>query len=73
MKTTIDLNTCKPGQKLRSVHGIILTYLGKTGYPDYPHRVEYPNGGVGSRTDNGVVYFRKPLPTDHNIIEIIKD
>lgn len=46
----INLNTCIKGQKLRSKHGLILTYIGKTSeFPDrpeiqyYDHLVRYPS------------------------------
>jgi hypothetical protein len=67
----IDLNTCKPGQKLKSCHGEILTYMYKNENLFYPHTVRYQNGGYGSRTDDGKVSSIKPLPSDHNIVEIL--
>ena len=32
----VDLTKCKPGDKLRSKHGLILTYVGPNN-GDYPH------------------------------------
>lgn len=72
----VDLNQCKPGDKLRSKHGMILTYVGRLlGDKYYDHRVQYPNGGWGSRTNDGYV-FRNLLArkeADHDIVEIIKE
>ncbi len=79
MKTTkdmnvIDLNNCKPGQKLKSKHGMILTYVGPTEKGNYyDHYVQYPNGSRGTRCNDGFVY-RNPgsrLPEDHDIVEIL--
>jgi hypothetical protein len=75
----IDLRTCRPGQKLRSKHGLILTYVGPT--PDgnyYDHVVKYPDDGyggdcLGTRIHDGHVYRNpdKRLPEDHDIVEIL--
>lgn len=68
----VDLRTCKPGDKLLSCHGMILTYgkyIGETNV--YPHEVIYPNGSRGTRLDDGRAYRYKPLPSDHNIVEIL--
>jgi len=72
----INLNTCKPGQKLRSRHGMILIYIGKNIKPwhsAWPHKVEYPDKSYGSRTDDGFVYKNPSsrLSTDHDIVEIL--
>ena len=68
----VDLRTCKPGDKLRSVHGLILTYIGPLLEDNYmDHAVEYPNGSMGTRTHEGYVYRGKRLPEDHDIVEII--
>ena len=70
----IDLRTCKPGQKLRSKHGMILTYVGPL--PEdayYDHRVLYSDGGAGTRTHDGYVFreIGSRLPADHDIVEIL--
>lgn len=67
---SVDLRTCKPGDKLRSKHGLILTYMGPNPYGTanvYPHRVKYPRDKIhprdkiygvesyGTRTDDGFV------------------
>jgi len=70
----IDLNNCKPGDKLLSVHGMVLTYIRKL--PEgsyYDHEVEYPNGSRGTRINDGHVYRNvdKRLPIDHDIIQIL--
>lgn len=70
----IDLNTCKAGQRLKSKHGLILTYLGKMPVGHYyDHEVYYPDGGRGTRTNDGFVYRNEKsrLPTDHDIVEIM--
>ncbi len=81
----IDLRTCKPGDKLLSKRGLILTYLGASPYnnSNYPHLVEYPGDGDenddegyqkpshGTRSDDGRVSVVRSLPTDHDIVEII--
>ena len=63
-----DMNQCKPGDKLISVHGMILEYVGHDGSCHYPHIVKYPNGSTGSRCDDGFVFYNKRLPEDENII-----
>lgn len=70
---TINLRKCKPGDKLRSKHGIILTYSSFVPNEKYPHIVIYPNGGNGSRTDEGFCYHNisARLDTDHDIVEIL--
>ncbi len=72
---TVDLNTCVPGQKLRSRHGEILTYVKKLD-PErdyYDHMVKYANGSGGTRTNDGFVYRNadKRLASDHDIVEIL--
>lgn len=74
----VDLNTCVPGQKLRSRHGWIMTYKGKDINKSYcPHMVIYPNGGAcGSRTDDGFVYSspdNRDSDIDHDIVEILSE
>lgn len=77
MNTPVDLSTCQPGQKLRSKHGIILTFVGPNPYNHskdwYPYFVEYPSGGHGSRTRDGFAFKNEAarLPTDHDIVEIL--
>lgn len=72
---SIDLRTCKPGQKLKSKHGLILTYVAHETDSNYPwkHRVRYPDGGIGSRTDDGFVmnHPASRLDADHDIVEIL--
>ena len=68
----VDLRTCKPGDKLRSTHGMILTYVGPIPKNDYmDHEVRYPDGSHGTRTHDGFVYRYKRLPEDHDIAEIL--
>lgn len=68
----VDLRTCKPGDKLRSKHGVILTYVDYWPDDHFPHEVAYPDGSWGSRTDDGFVFHKNRLPEDHDIVEIIK-
>lgn len=68
----IDLNTCKSGQKLRTKHGTILTYVGKMPVGShYPHEIKYPNGSSGTRCDDGFVFYKNRLDSDEDIVEII--
>ena len=68
----VDLSTCKPGDKLLSRPGTVLTYVGPLpkGHT-YDHEVAYPDGSRGTRMNDGRVYKNKPLPEDHDIVEII--
>ena len=71
---TIDLRNCKPGQPLRSKHGMILTYVKPLDKGDYyDHEVKYPDGSRGTRIHDGHVYRNpdKRLPEDHDIVEIL--
>jgi hypothetical protein len=70
---SFDMNQCKPGDKLISTHGVILTYVEKKEEPDFPHIVRYPEGeefkgSLGSRTEEGYVFDKRRLPEDHDII-----
>ena len=69
----VDLNKCKPGQKLLSKHGMILTYVCKLKDNYYDHQVQYPNGSYGTRTNDGFTYksLSSRLPSDHDIVEIL--
>lgn len=80
MNQPIDLRTCKPGDKLRSKHGLILTYVGPNPYGTadvYPHHVKYPydktygSESYGTRTDDGFVMRTNRLDSDHDIVEVI--
>ena len=69
----VDLRDCKPGDKLLSKHGLILTYVGPLPEGNYyDHEVRYPDGSYGNRIHNGVVSRNRPLDTDHDIVEILK-
>lgn len=70
----VDLNTCKPGDKLKTKHGTILTYVKKLPeYDYYDHVIRYPNGALGTRINEGFVYKNpnKRLEIDEDIIEIL--
>jgi hypothetical protein len=75
---SVDLRTCKKGDKLISKHGMTLTYVGtlpEGSYMDhevqYPKCSQFPEGSYGSRTHDGFVYRRNRLETDHDIVEIV--
>ena len=72
---TINLNNCSPGQKLKSSLGQILTYVGRTPEGNYyDHYVRYPNGSLGTRTNDGYVFknaSKRMLDCDHDIVEIL--
>lgn len=64
-----DMNQCKPGDKLVSCHGAIFTYIGiQECLAPFRHVVEYPDGGKGTRADNGKTYLNCPLSVDHDIV-----
>lgn len=70
----MDLSNCVPGQKLRSKHGMILTYVGPfIGHGPYQHEIRYPDGSHGSRMNDGFTYHNPNarLPEDHDIVEIL--
>jgi len=78
--SAVDLRTCKPGDKLRSKHGLILTYVRPTEPGNYyDHVVQYPDerpfgpNSTGTRIHDGHVYRNpsKRLECDHDIVEII--
>lgn len=68
----VDLTKCKPGDKLRSKHGLVLTYVGPNN-GDYPHTVKYPDGNYGTRTNDGFTFRTKRMDSDHDIVEVIPD
>jgi hypothetical protein len=70
---SFDMYQCKIGDLLVSKHGMILTYEGDSGQLDYPHQVRYPNGGGGTRCNDGTTYLHNKRETDHDIIGFAKD
>jgi hypothetical protein len=63
----VDMTTCQPGDRLRTRHGEIVTYVGRRDGA-YPHEIRYANGSSGTRTDDGHVYAIARLPEyDHDI------
>lgn len=71
----IDLNNCKPGDKLLTKHGTILEYVCKLN-PEvdyYDHKIKYPNGSFGTRVNSGHVMKNvdRRLETDEDIIKIL--
>lgn len=67
----IDLRTCVKGQKLRTCHGTILTYVGPSESKDYPHLITYPDGAEGTRCDDGCVFHKNHMDTDEDVVEIL--
>lgn len=68
-----DMNQCEPGDKLVSCHGMIFTYVGiDERLVPFRHLVKYPDGADGSRVDDGSVFLKKKLPTDHDIVGFAK-
>ena len=73
----IDLRTCKPGDKLLTKHGSVLTYVcydsDNPNVKDWPHIIRYPNGARGTRTHEGFCFknIDKRLPSDEDVIEIL--
>ena len=70
---SVDLNTCKRGDRLLTSHGLVLTYVGKLPEGDsYDHEVKYPDGAHGSRTNDGHVYRNIRLPSiDQDIVKVL--
>jgi len=69
----VNLNECKKGDRLLSKHGWILTYVKKLPEENYfDHLVRYPDGSGGTRTNEGMVARNRPLPTDHDIVYVLK-
>lgn len=80
----IDLNKCKKGDILISKHGAILEYISPTDQdkPEnyFDHKVKYLivdgkysdyKHGEGTRTNDGFVFKKNRLESDHDIISII--
>ena len=73
---TVDLRTCKLGDKLLTKHGTILEYFWPNDSPhptEYPHLIKYPNGAFGTRTDNGQIFLQIRRPEDEDIVEILTE
>jgi hypothetical protein len=68
----LDLKNARPGDKLLTVHGTVLTYIRYEPTAYYPHIVEYENGSRGSRMDNGQVFKNNRLPTDEDVVAIMR-
>lgn len=70
---SIDLNTCVPGQYLRTVHGKLLIYVGRRdqGSP-YNHEIKFADGrGGGTRLDDGRVFAKNRQESDEDVAEIL--
>jgi hypothetical protein len=74
MDQTIDLNKCRPGDRVLAKNGTELEYVGcNEDVPDYMlgawrHVFKYITGpspnGIGTRTDNGHVYHNSTSSLD---------
>jgi hypothetical protein len=70
----VDLRTCKPGDKLLTKHGTVLTYVRPLPENDYyDHVIEYPNGAGGTRMHDGHVFRHDRREEDEDIVEILGD
>ena len=68
----IDLRNCKPGDKLISKHGKMLTYVAYYSGSHWPHYVRYDDSGkIGSRTDEGYFFSDNRSYCDDDIVEIL--
>lgn len=67
----IVLDKCKKDDYLISKHGEILKYVKKLEDQYMDHEVIYYNKSPGSRTNDGFVFKKRRLNTDHDIIRII--
>lgn len=67
---TVDLRDCKGGEELISKHGYRCIYVGINESEAFPHLILYPDGSNGTRNDAGKVFNKRPLPTDHDIVEV---
>jgi hypothetical protein len=69
----VDLNTCVPGQFLRTVHGTLLIYVGRrVGATPYSHEVKYAIGNAtGTRLDDGSVFAKNRMESDEDVSEIL--
>ena len=71
---SVDLRTCRHGDKLLSSLGETLTYmrLSESCTKDrFPHEVMYANGSFGTRTHDGFVFTKNRMPYyDHDIIAV---
>ena len=69
----IDLRNCKKGDKLKTRHGNILTYVGEAREDDcYDHIVEYSDGFCGTRTHDGHVFREIRMTIDEDVVEILE-
>ena len=68
----VDLRECQKGDKLLTCCGLILTYNKKVESFFYPHIILYPDKSEGSRADGGQAYLKNTLPTDQNVIAVLK-
>jgi len=71
--SAIDLRKCKPGDRLRTAHGLIVRYVLHQKDSAYPHVIRYSDGQMGTRMDDGQVYIRPDMRRvdDHVIVKIL--
>jgi len=69
----VNLNKCKKGDVLISVHGKAFIYDGKIVGHNFPHQITDALNTklLHSRTDDGQVFRNNKLPADHDIVKII--
>ena len=76
-RPVFDMNQCKPGDLLESIHGAKLEYVGlrRCGIDVFTHSVNYlmidgkdiAPPAPGTRTAEGWMYRNRPLPEDHDV------
>lgn len=81
--TEINLDKCKHGDILIGRHGAVMKYIGKIKFvpeTSYPHKVQFISipgedvgkDSVGTRATNGYAFLNHKLPTDQDVIAIIR-
>ena len=69
----VDLTKCTPNQRLLTKNGKIVTYIGPSGIPSFPHNIQFDDYSRGTRTNEGWVFEKRPLPMDDDIIYIMDE
>lgn len=66
----VDMDRCKNGTKMLTNKGRIAIYIRKTA-DDFPHSIKFEDdSSYGTRTNEGWVYAKTPLPGDEDIVYI---
>lgn len=66
---SVDLRTCKPGDKLEMRNGEVAEYCDSNGSRPYMHRIKMPSGKGALFTDNGQLYSYRTSSAD--IVKVI--